>query len=320
MVSVIIPIYNTEKFLPKCIDSVLGQTYKNLEIILVNDGSPDKSLPICREYEKKDNRIIVVDKPNGGLSDARNHGTAAATGRYIFYLDSDDFIADNALEILVDKIEETNTDMVIFNFQRFKYNADYSINLYEAPEVKLPCGVFNKKEVLNMFSIVTPPLVTAWSKLYKTSVAKAVNFPKGKINEDEFTAHVFINNCELISIIDTPLYFYQNNPNSIINSKNLISCDKLFAIYDRILFLQNLDLSAAENVQIHVFYLHFRNIFPYLYKAKSKNINEIFSMYKTLYKKLINLQDITIYDKIKMLCMRYIPKTYSFIYNIIFKN
>lgn len=100
-VSVVIPIYNTQKYLDKCIQSVISQSYKNLEIILVNDGSPDNALNICKEYEKKDNRIIVVDKENGGLSSARNAGLNICTGQYVMFLDSDDFLETDAIQTLL---------------------------------------------------------------------------------------------------------------------------------------------------------------------------------------------------------------------------
>lgn len=118
LVSIIVPVYNAEKTLVRCVNSILKQQYQNTEIILVNDGSTDNSLSICREYEKMDSRIKVIDKPNTGVSDTRNIGMAHASGEYFQFVDSDDWISENATKVLVDRILETNCDMVISGFYR----------------------------------------------------------------------------------------------------------------------------------------------------------------------------------------------------------
>ena len=115
-ISVVVPVYNVEKYLRKCIDSIINQTYKNLEIILVDDGSPDKCGEICDEYAKKDNRVKVIHKKNAGVSSARNDGIDNATGEYIIFVDSDDWLEDNAIEIMVDKLNEYDYDCVFCNF------------------------------------------------------------------------------------------------------------------------------------------------------------------------------------------------------------
>ena len=115
-ISVVVPIYNVEKYLPECIESVQNQSYMNLEIILVDDGSPDNSGKIADEYAKKDGRIKVIHKKNGGLSDARNAGIEVATGDYIMFLDSDDLLTADACKVLEEKIEKENADYVIGNY------------------------------------------------------------------------------------------------------------------------------------------------------------------------------------------------------------
>ena len=111
-ISIVVPMYNVEKYLPECVDKLLDQTYKNLEIILVDDGSPDNCGKIADDYAKKDERVKVIHKPNGGLSDARNVGMDVATGEYLMFTDSDDFLFPSACEVLVNKIEKENADYV----------------------------------------------------------------------------------------------------------------------------------------------------------------------------------------------------------------
>ena len=122
LISIIIPVYKVEKYIYKCIDSVLNQTYKNLEIILVDDGSPDKCPEICEEYAKKDNRIKIIHKKNGGLSDARNAGLKVATGKYIGFVDSDDYIEKDMYQVLYNNIIKTNSDISIVNLKEVKEN------------------------------------------------------------------------------------------------------------------------------------------------------------------------------------------------------
>ena len=123
-ISVIIPVYNVEKFIEQSIKSVLNQTYKNLEIILVDDGSTDSSGSICDEYSKKDKRIKVIHQDNKGLSGARNSGLDIATGKYIMFLDSDDYFENNSCEILYSEIEKKQADYVIGNYIHTKYNGE----------------------------------------------------------------------------------------------------------------------------------------------------------------------------------------------------
>lgn len=179
IVSIIIPIYKTEKYLRRCIESVLEQTYKKIEVILVNDGSPDNSLNICEEYEKKDSRVHIVNKKNGGLSSARNAGILVATGDYITFLDSDDYLKLDAIESLFQVLEKTNADIsyiheTIVNDEYQIVGEDYnrhSTNVYTGKEfITLMC-----ERKVNC---------AAWGKLFKKSLFEAVIFNEKRLNED----------------------------------------------------------------------------------------------------------------------------------------
>lgn len=179
IVSVIIPVYNVEKYLTQCLDSVLGQTYTNIEVICVNDGSPDNSIDILRKYERDDSRIKVLEIDNHGLSYARNIGTANAIGEYIVYVDSDDWIDINTIEVAVKNALLSDVDLVIWNYMK-----EYSSN-------SSPVDIFNEKKQFrdNDFKLLHQQLIgltgpmlespekcdslsTAWGKLYKASIIK----------------------------------------------------------------------------------------------------------------------------------------------------
>lgn len=236
-ISVIVPVYNVEKYIHKCVDSIINQTYENLEIILVDDGSPDNCGKICDEYSKKDNRIRVIHKENGGLSSARNAGLDIATGEYIGFVDSDDYIATDMYEKLYECIQKEKSDMAICNF------------LY-VDESYLPIEHLNidtslKNETLKNTEIYYKFLehkgwyfITAVNRLYKKNIWSVLRFPCGKQHEDEFTAHRIVGVCDTVSCIDDALYYYIQREGSITNVDfSLKNLDAVEAIVDRINYL-----------------------------------------------------------------------------------
>lgn len=229
LVSVIIPIYNVEKWLPECVDSVLNQTYKNLEVILVDDGSPDGCPAICDEYATRDPRIKVIHKPNGGLSDARNAGIEAVTGDYVVFIDSDDYWDDpNGITKLYDIATEFNSDVTLFGMKRQIQGTNEKIKLSQ-----LDCSRINgktKNEVLMYFASQGNWYISACSKFVKSEFIKNCKFEKGLLSEDiEYTLRLYpkINS---IAIIDTNFYVAREREGSIthtIGGKNLYDLLKI---------------------------------------------------------------------------------------------
>lgn len=221
-VSVIVPIYNVEKYLEKCINSLLSQTLEDIQIILVNDGSKDNSGNIAKEYEKNNkNRIIYVEKENGGLSDARNYGLKYATGDFIAFLDSDDYIEKNAYEEMYNKAIEENADYVECDF------------IWEFPNkirVDKQYPYKNKKEMLSFVRVV------AWNKLIKRQliIDNNLEFPKGLRYEDiEFTYKLipFVNK---FAYVDKPFIHYVQREGSIANVQNERTAE-IFTVLDNVI-------------------------------------------------------------------------------------
>ena len=215
LISIIVPIYKVEKYLDKCIESIVNQTYKNLEIILVDDGSPDNCPQMCDTWAKKDSRIKVVHKPNGGLSDARNAGMKTATGEYVAFVDSDDWIDANMMETLYDELVSSDSDVVACGIRMVWDDGSPDKILTKM------CGrkVFSSKEeamhnMIQGFCI----LQTVWNKLYKREKIVNIEFPFGQINEDEFWTWKAIANSDKVVFIDTPLYNYLQRSGSIMRS------------------------------------------------------------------------------------------------------
>jgi len=250
LISIIVPIYNVEKHLSKCVDSILNQTYKNLEIILVDDGSPDDCGAICDEYAKMDERVRVIHKKNGGLSDARNAGIEVARGEYIGFVDSDDYINRRMYESMYNQVKKDGSDMAICNLLSVDENGDLiGENNADMPVID---GVFTKEQIFAQLCI--PKYwyyVTAWNKLYKKELLSEIRFPVGKLHEDEFVAHHIIGKCKKISCISKPFYFYVCRSGSIMNSNyNIKRLDSAEAYLDRARYMKDygMDCVAADSL------------------------------------------------------------------------
>ncbi len=211
LISIIVPVYNVEKFLPQCIESIINQTYKNLEIILVDDGSTDSSFKICNEYANKDSRIKVIQKTNGGLSDARNKGMEICTGDYIGFVDSDDYIGKEMYEILYNDIKKYNADISICEF---KACFDDSINF----DINLNSIVYNNLMALQNLLLDKQLTSHAWNKLYKKDLFKNIKYPIGKIYEDIGTTYLLFEYSKIISYNKSIQYAYRQRKDSLCNS------------------------------------------------------------------------------------------------------
>lgn len=213
LISVIIPIFNVSKYLAKCIDSVLLQTYTNIEVVLIDDGSTDDSFLICKSYARKDRRITIIHQNNAGLSSARNSGLDVAIGDYICFVDSDDYISPFFVEKLYYAIIKNDADVSMCGFVKVDEDGN-GLFIDEPPlntEVIDKQAFFEKLEDKYGYRYVV-----TWNKLYSRKVIGKYRFPEGKIHEDEATTHLFINNCRKIVIINEQLYYYVSRQDSIM--------------------------------------------------------------------------------------------------------
>ena len=240
LISVIVPVYNVELYLERCVDSIINQTYNNLEIILVDDGSPDKSGDLCDKLAKKDNRIMVYHKKNGGLSDTRNYGVRNANGEYITFIDSDDYVAKDYIEHLYSMIEEFNADIAAALFYRTSGDEFTGSMNNVLPQI----SVLNGKEAcykLLQGGKYYCPLVIACAKLIRSNLVKENPFPVGKKHEDEATTAKFFINANKVVLSNREIYAYYQNENSITHSiGNNKNEDAIWSIHHRAEYLESL--------------------------------------------------------------------------------
>lgn len=232
VVSVIVPVYNVEQYLPQCVESILAQTYQRLEIILVDDGSTDGSGRLCDALAQRDERVRVIHKPNGGLSDARNAGTEACNGEFIFYLDSDDYLEQDAIMALVRIQSESQAEVVIGNYS-YTYSDHEDIAQPDTGTIQK----YTRKEAISL--LMQGKLQTfAWGKLIRADIAKRHPFPVGKLFEDHFWTHLVFQDCETVVYSSKPMVHYRQRENSISYTFNLKRLDIIEGWRERIVFLQ----------------------------------------------------------------------------------
>ena len=307
LISVVVPVFRVEKYLDKCICSIKSQSYKNLEIILVNDGSPDNCPAICDQYSINDSRIKVIHKINGGLSSARNAGLDISTGKYVLFVDSDDSITEECIEVLYNSLKKTNSqiavgNILIVNSEDFTQKKELVLN--ETIQV-----LSSKEAILNIYTEgLKLQFITVWGNLYEMDLFKTLRFPVGKINEDEFLNYKLFFLSKRIVYTPKKIYNYLIRIDSIMKSNySLNRLDFLEALEERILFFENLTefklLSETLSCYFHYLLAHLRNVrkeFPHE-KLIYKNLKNKFL---SLSKRIILSKNIPI--RKKMIAIKYL--------------
>ncbi|WP_314023341.1 glycosyltransferase [Gemella sanguinis] len=212
-ISVIVPVYNVEQYLERCVDSIINQTYTNLEIILVNDGSTDNSGKLCDELAKKDKRIRVIHKENGGLSDARNRGIDESESDLVGFIDSDDYIDSDMYEVLLKNLNDTDADLSMCALY------DVYNNTPEAQVTNKETWKLSSEQAIKMVMEAKILSVTAVNKLYRKSLFTDLKFEVGKIAEDAFIMIKLLDKCEKIVATNEKKYYYVHRENSITTQK-----------------------------------------------------------------------------------------------------
>lgn len=274
LVSIIVPIYNVAEFLESAILSIVNQSYRNLEILLVDDGSTDNSNEIAQKFAATDERITVYVKPNGGLSDARNYGLEKAHGEYIYFLDSDDQIETETINKCVTKLHKTNADIVIFDYQQINENGECVDSDYGHGATYKLGDVLTREEALDgVFKLDL--VVTAWSYIAKRQlfIDNAIHFSKGRLHEDVNTTPKIMYFANKVAVIDEKLYQYRIRSGSIVSQKrqkNLI--DLMWVLTDLKAFFNDKQISPTTMKTFNKFIID--NLQQYLFFVGGTFANE----------------------------------------------
>ena len=305
-ISVIIPVYQVESYLKKCIDTVIEQTYQNIEIILIDDGSKDNCPQICEEYAQKDTRIKVIHKENEGLSEARNVGIENATGEYLFFVDSDDWVDTDILGHLYKIMLDTKSDIV-----ECQYEKAYQERTIAKQEKETVQVIEAKQALENLITESCGNHVVTWNKLYKKEIFSGIRFPKGKLHEDEFTTYKLLYQANCIAVTSLKLYYYRQRENSIITTKfGYKRLDIIQAFEEKLEFYQEKGEMQLYRLEIAKFL--YILMYCYYYAKKSKlekdTIKNIKKKYRKTYRKYLKTNKIILSkEKIKYGLVYLIP-------------
>lgn len=254
LVSIVVPVYKVEKYLEQCVRSIQNQTWKELEIILVDDGSPDRCGKMCEAYREQDQRIQVIHKPNGGLGDARNEGAKAAGGEYLLFVDSDDYIAGDLVEKAVKAAKETGSDIVLFDYY-YVENGEKEHRSYDIPPGRA-LNLADEKRLL-----LAPP--ASWIKLFRREFYRkaGITFPVGTYYEDLATTPQLLLEAERIVYLKEPLYYYVNRRESIMGSRDYErNCRDIVRVLNKVLRYYK-GKGMYDRYRYELEYLAFMNVY-----------------------------------------------------------
>lgn len=318
-ISVIVPVYKVEEYLDRCINSILNQTFKKFELILVDDGSPDKCGLICDKYAQKDSRIKVIHKDNEGLSAARNSGIEIAKGEYIAFVDSDDYIDKRMYEELYNVAINNKSDIVICDYQKIYSNNESdnckSVNTYKVENL-------SKTQALSrLYDADSSAYIVAWNKLYKKSLFDKLRYPIGRLYEDEFITYKLLYYSNNITYLPLKLYYYMQREGSITSSKKESKerLDVIVAFKERLEFIYENDINylGKETAQKYIYYL-----FSIYYNIKDnyKDSSDKLYLLRKDYKKILHIVlryiDCTWKEKIALIVFAVNPYLHELLYRM----
>ncbi|MBO4894790.1 MAG: glycosyltransferase family 2 protein [Clostridia bacterium] len=306
LISVIVPVYKVEKYLERCVDSILCQSLADFELWLVDDGSPDACPAICDSYAGKDGRVKVIHKENGGLSSARNAALDRAAGKYICFVDSDDYITPDALETLYTAITETGADIATGNMMSVDENGDIKDFYTPAKERK----VLEGEEIL---STMNQPC--ACNRLYRAGIFRNVRFPEGRLYEDVFVYHKILSQTKRMVFTGKTDYYYLIRQDSIMHSEyNIRFTDIVFAIKERYEWLDSIGQKALANEARLFVYSRVAAAYANLDASVPENrekLREIKDIYISCYRILMNDRSLGVKQKIRLFLLRYLPAVHT---------
>ncbi len=308
-ISVIVPIYKVEEYLPRCVDSILAQTFTDFELWLVDDGSPDKCGEICDEYAKRDSRIRVIHKQNGGLSDARNAALDKATGEYISFIDSDDWVAPDFLESLYGALTRNNADLAICNIMKVVGDSE------PVPDYK-PADSETVLTGDKMFDTLYRP--SACNKLYPSWIFKEVRYPVGRFYEDVFVYHDILAQVKRLVYTGKDSYFYYIRKGSIIHSGHGIKTysDSVDSYVLRARKLDELNQPFHANFTRLRLYMQFGKAYHW-FAGKPQHAGELKrlkAIFEKEYPAMMSFKGTPFKQKIRLWLMHISPRLHEMVY------
>lgn len=305
LISIIVPVYNAEMYIERCVKSIQNQTYSHFELILVNDGSKDNSLEICKMLAKQDERIVVLNRSNGGASAARNMGLANMRGQYVVFADSDDYVSPSYLENLYMAVKQDQYDIVQCNLESTN---ELDKKLEKVSFEKTDVEEVTKTEALNERKYK----VSVWGKIYSSHIFENFHFKEGIIYEDDASYYIFVDRAQKLAILNETLYFYYMSENSVMRNDKKDKSVAFISIYeDRIQYFQERD----EKELLEGTYDRFCLVLMLNLTASFRDGNNIkdrkqwLELFKKYYLLVMRAKSVPMKDKVMFSFFRIFPKT-----------
>lgn len=310
MISVIVPVYNVEKYVVRCLQSIQNQTYPDYEVLIIDDGSTDSSGDLCEDFAVGDKRFRVIHQKNGGLSAARNTGLDNATGEYVIFIDSDDYIHPQMLEILYECCEKTEADISICRFRRIEDGEEVGFEPISDDEYDISV-LAGEESCYKIYVENSVETVVSTNKLYRREIWEKMRFPMGKIHEDEFVTYKLLYDAKKVAYTDAKLYFYVQRSDSIMLNKNYGSNHMVILemAEESIVFY----MEKKNNVLVKLAVERAVELSKILYQkygcAERKDLQKVvLSSYRSMFKKYHKFMNIDISSKIIMTLYGYSPE------------
>ena len=327
LISIIVPVYNVLPYLRKCVDSLINQTYSEIEILLVDDGSIDGSGELCDRLAGDDRRIRVFHQDNKGLSEARNAGIEKARGNYLCFVDSDDWVAENYCGSMYCALKENQTGIALCGFRRVigdtteaKEPLRIGKDVYAERNKNERTVCYLTEEILSWLedwkSEAYARLVVAWNKLYEKRCFEQIRYPKGKLHEDEFVVHHLLDTQSAVAVVPQTLYYYRQRPDSIMGrcdyETNMAHSEEVEAFEDRVRFYRTSNRKAFLDAFHN--YMRAANSYYEIYRRKTgepyqKRAEEIQRIYKKNY--MESWKELSGYEIFRFGLFAIMPRTYS---------
>lgn len=308
LISVIVPVYNMEKYLDECVASILGQTYSNFELILIDDGSKDSSAALIDTWAKKDDRVIAIHNQNEGVSVARNTGIDIARGEYLVFVDSDDYVAPEYIEVLVQAAKDANADMAMCGMY-----ALFRDVFFRATSMPGVTQIFSPQKYMESFYINTGFFSVAWNKIYKKQLFDTVRFLEGRLNEDTIIMPQLIAKANKVAYVAEPLYFYRQRQGSIMHAEKREQIVlNLLNIYEELIQLHE------QKKEMHLCRLaqkvYLNKSFEYFSDMRQTNRLEIRKKQKKYCGQIVIYAKFPILVRVKMIVFTLLPNLYCIVY------
>lgn len=303
LISVIVPVYNAAPYIERCVKSLQKQTYQNFEIILIDDGSKDNSLELCKALANEDDRIIVLNRPNGGASAARNTGLAKMRGQYVVFADSDDYVSPSYLENLYCAAKQGNYDIVQCNLEStFDVDKPLEKLVYQLADVK----EVTKKQALNERKYK----VSVCGKIYSSHIFKDFRFQEGIIYEDDASYYIFVDRANRLAVLNETLYYYYMSENSVMRNDKKDKSTAFIGIYeDRIRYFreQNNQELLDGSYDRFCLVLMLSLATSYAHGNNCGDRKQLWTLYKKYYHSTMQAKTIGMKDKLMFTCFRMAP-------------